>query len=70
MNPPGTEDSAFYTFAIVDELLRTLVDKDVLSRPEIAAMMERMIVHLKGLNRQQAIRCVPLAEKNTLRDAR
>ena len=63
MNPPGTEDSAFFAFAVVDELIRTLVDKGVLNSGDTVAMFERTVETMRNINRLQSTRCIPIAEE-------
>ncbi len=62
-DPPGTEDSAFLTFAILDELLRTIASKMFLTREETADMLGRVEVSIRSLNRPQSKRCLPIIQK-------
>ena len=39
MLPPSTEDSAFLTFAFVDELFRTLIEKDVFTKADVIGIL-------------------------------
>ena len=61
--PPGTEDSAFLTFAILDELIRTIASKMFLTREETADMLGRVEVSFRSLNRPQAKRSLPIIQK-------
>ncbi len=61
-DPPGTEDSAFLTFAIIDELLRTLASKMFLTREETADMLGRVEMSVRSLKRPQAKRCLPIIQ--------
>ena len=61
--PPGTEDSAFLTFAILDELIRTIAIKMFLTREETADMLGRVEMSVRSLNRPQAERCLPILHK-------
>ena len=62
-DPPGTEDSAFLTFAILDELIRTIASKMYLTREETADMLGRVEKRIRGVNRPQAIRSLPIIQK-------
>ncbi len=59
-DPPGTEDSAFLTFAILDELIRTSASKMFLTSEEVADMLGRVEVSVRSLKRPQAERCLPI----------
>ena len=61
--PPGTEDSAFLTFAILDEFIRTIASKMFLTREETAEMLGRVEVGVRSLRRPQAERCLPIIQK-------
>jgi hypothetical protein len=63
MQPPGTEDSAFFTFAVLDELIRTLVDKGVLSKLDAGSIFYRIAIGLEGNTRVQAKNGLLLAKK-------
>jgi hypothetical protein len=44
----GSSVQTFLTFAIVDELIRTLVDSGVLDRDQIAGLVGRAVVNMQG----------------------
>ena len=52
MKSPGTTEASYVTFAIMDELIRTLVDKNVFSRTEAISILQRTI---DGLDRSKAV---------------
>ena len=62
-DPPGTKDSAFLTFAILDELIRTLTSKMFLTREETAYMLGRVEVSVRSQRRPQAKRVLPIIQK-------
>ena len=62
-DPPGTEDSAFLTFAILDELIRTITNKMFLTHDETADMLGRIEGSVRSLKRPQAKRCLPIIQK-------
>ncbi len=61
--PPGTEDSAFLTFAILDELIRTIAIKMFLTREETADMLGRVEVSIRSLKRPQSESCLRIIHK-------
>lgn len=63
MQPPGTEDSAFFAFAVLDELLRTLIDKGVLSKSDTVGLLNRTVASIKDSRRTQTTGFISLAEK-------
>ena len=48
--PPAPGPSGLLAFALLDELIRTLVDKGNVSPNEAAAMLERTIANIRSLN--------------------
>lgn len=62
-SPPGTVDSAFFAFVVIDELVRTLVDRDVLPREDAVGAFTRTIETLNSMGSDQARRCIPIAEE-------
>lgn len=57
--PPGAGVSEFVAFAILDELIRTLVDSGQLTRNEAADMIGRVLTRVSGTNvgpAKQAVR--------------
>ena len=61
--PPGTEDSAFLTFAILDELIRTIAIKMFLTREETADMLGRVEASIRSLKRTQSESSLRIIQK-------
>ena len=47
-HPPGAGVSEFIAFAILDELIRTLVDAGRLTRSDAAGIIERVLDRVRG----------------------
>lgn len=52
-SPRGTDTSAFITFAIMDELIRTLVGSGVLTKAQVAGILDRTAATVGALRRPQ-----------------
>ena len=61
--PPETGPSAFIAFAVVNELLRTLVAKGTLEPADAAALLERAVDSVRGPIRHAADEAITVMQE-------
>ncbi len=62
MRPPGLNEASYTTFAIMDELIRTLVEKDLFSPADAIGVLSRTLENLDR-GRATTVHAIPVIEE-------